>query len=68
MKPKARVKVKVGLRRDTTLIEPDAPPRRIDVRMAPPKYTERRRGTPGSGRKRGRAVMSQHPTRRPSGP
>lgn len=57
-------KVKVGLRHDTTIDEPGVPPRRVEVRLAPPKYTERRRGTPGSGRKRARAVMSQRPTSR----
>ena len=61
MKPNA--KVKVGLRRRTTFVEPGVPTRRVDVHVAPPRYTERRRGKPGAGHKRGRAVMSARPTR-----
>jgi hypothetical protein len=48
MKPKDRGKL------GTTRIEP---------RLAPPKYTERRRGKPGSGHKRPRAAMAPRPNR-----
>jgi hypothetical protein len=61
-----KTKVKVGLRHDSTIIEPGTPPRRVEVRLAPPRYTERRRGTPGSGRKRARAAMSPRSTSRRS--
>jgi hypothetical protein len=47
-----------ALRRDTVIVQPGAPPRRVEYRLAPPKYTERRRSRPGGGRKRARAVMA----------
>jgi hypothetical protein len=59
-------KAKIGLRRDSMILEPGTPARRVEVRLAPPKYTERRRGKPGSGHKRVRAVMSQRSTSRRS--
>ena len=34
------------------------PTKRIELHMAPPKYTERRRSKPGSGHKRARNVMA----------
>ena len=36
---------------------------RIELRLAPPKYTERRRSKPGTGNKRARGVMAARPTR-----
>jgi hypothetical protein len=36
---------------------------RIEPRMAPPKYTERRRSKPGTGNKRARGVMAPRPSR-----
>jgi hypothetical protein len=47
---------KVALRRDSMMLEGDAG-RRVESRLAPPKYTERRRTRPGAGRKRSRASM-----------
>ena len=34
-----------------------AGPRRVELRMAPPKHTERRHARPGSGIKKARNVM-----------
>jgi hypothetical protein len=48
---------KTAVRRDTMLIQSDQP-RRVETRMAPPRYTERRRAKPGAGIKRARAAMS----------
>ena len=48
--------VKVALRHGATVFESDQP-RRVEVRMAPPKYAERRHARPGSGIKRARGVM-----------
>jgi hypothetical protein len=56
-------KVKVALRRGATAFESDQP-RRFEVRMAPPKYAERRHARPGSGIKKARGVMSQKTRRR----
>ena len=47
---------KVAVRRDTTLLQSETP-RRVESRMAPPRYTERRRAKPGAGIKRARGVM-----------
>jgi hypothetical protein len=55
--------VKVALRRGASAYESDQP-RRIDVRMAPPRYAERRHARPGSGIKKARAVMSQKTRKR----
>jgi hypothetical protein len=49
-----------AVRRDTTLIQSEVP-RRVETRMAPPRYTERRRAKPGAGIKRSRASMSARP-------
>jgi hypothetical protein len=51
---------KVAVRRDTMLIQSDQP-RRVETRMAPPRYTERRRAKPGAGIKRSRAAMAPRP-------
>lgn len=39
----------------------ETPPRRIENRMAPPKYAERRHAKPGAGIKRSRASMARRP-------
>lgn len=54
---------KVALRRGATALESDKP-RRFDLRMAPPKYAERRHARPGSGIKKARGVMSPKTRRR----
>jgi hypothetical protein len=46
-----------AVRRDTTLLQSDVP-RRVETRMAPPKYAERRHARPGAGIKRSRANTS----------
>jgi hypothetical protein len=46
-----------AVRRDTTLVQSDVP-RRVETRMAPPKYAERQHARPGAGIKRSRANMS----------
>jgi hypothetical protein len=46
-----------AVRRDTTLIQ-STRRRRVESRMAPPKYTERRHAKPGAGIKRSRASMA----------
>jgi hypothetical protein len=51
---------KAAVRRDTMLIQSDRP-RRVESRMAPPPYTERRRAKPGAGIKRSRASMARRP-------
>ena len=50
--PKSRVTV--AIRRDTVLVQSKRP-RRIESRMAPPRYAERRHARPGAGIKRSRA-------------
>jgi hypothetical protein len=45
--------------RSAKALSKSAPPRRIDNRMAPPKYAERRHAKPGAGVKRSRASMSR---------
>ena len=60
MSPQAKRRqrsAKAAIRRGSTLIESKVP-RRIENRMAPPKYTERRRAKPGAGIKRSRANMA----------
>ena len=39
-------------------------PRRVDLRMAPPKHAERRHARPGSGIKKARGVMLPKTQRR----
>jgi hypothetical protein len=39
-------------------------PRRVESRMAPPRYAERRHARPGSGIKKARGVMSQKTRKR----
>ena len=46
-----------AIRRDTTLIQSKRP-RRVENRMAPPKYAERHHAKPGAGIKRSRASMA----------
>jgi hypothetical protein len=46
-----------AVRRDTTLLQANIP-RRVESRMAPPKYAERQHARPGAGIKRSRANMS----------
>ena len=53
-------RMKVAVRRDTTLFQ-SATPRRVEPRMAPPRYAERRHARPGAGIKRARAVMAKRP-------
>lgn len=45
-----------GLRRGDTIIEPGAY-RRVEYRVAPPRYAERHHARPGAGTKRARAAM-----------
>ena len=52
--------MKVAVRRDSTLFQ-SATPRRVEPRMAPPRYAERRHARPGAGIKRARAVMAKRP-------
>ena len=40
-----------------------AGPRRVELRMAPPKHAERRHARPGSGIKKARGVMLPSPPR-----
>jgi hypothetical protein len=47
-----------AVRRDTTLLQANMG-RRVETRMAPPKYAERRHAKPGAGIKRSRANMSR---------
>jgi hypothetical protein len=47
-----------AVRRGTTLLQSDVP-RRLETRMAPPRYAERQHARPGAGIKRSRANMSQ---------
>ena len=49
-----------AVRRDTTLLQ-SGTPRRVETRMAPPKYAERRHAKPGAGIKRARAAMAPKP-------
>jgi hypothetical protein len=51
---------KASVRRGTMILESDRP-RRIDVRVAPPKQAERRHARPGSGIKHARAAMLPKP-------
>lgn len=45
------------VRRDTTLVQ-GKELRRVETRMAPPRYAERRHARPGAGIKRSRANMA----------
>jgi len=47
---------KAAVRRKSMILESDRP-RRVDLRMAPPKQAERQHARPGSGIKRSRAAM-----------
>jgi hypothetical protein len=49
---------KVAVRRDTMLLQSDVP-RRVETRLAPPRYAERQHARPGAGIKRSRASMSR---------
>jgi len=60
MSPQAKRRqrsAKAAVRRGSTLVQSDRP-RRIETRMAPPKYAERRHAKPGAGVKRSRANMA----------
>ena len=60
MSPQAKRRqrsAKAAIRRGSTLIE-STMPRRVESRMAPPKYAERRHAKPGAGIKRSRANMT----------
>ena len=60
MSPQAKRRqrsAKVAFRRDATLVQSDQP-RRVETRMAPPRYAERRHAKPGAGIKRSRANMA----------
>jgi hypothetical protein len=46
-----------AVRRDTTLLQANIA-RRVETRMAPPKYAERQHARPGAGIKRSRANMT----------
>ena len=46
-----------AVRRDTTLVQWEVP-RRVETRMAPPRYAERQHARPGAGIKRARGTMS----------
>jgi hypothetical protein len=50
--------VKVAVRRDSMLLQSEAARHVEPPRLAPPRYTERRRARPGAGIKRSRANMS----------
>ena len=63
LKPKS--KGKIAVRRGTTLLEAEIP-RRVESRMAPPRYAERRHARPGAGIKRSRAIMTPRPRKRRS--
>ena len=63
MSPQAKRRqrsAKAAVRRDTMLLQSDTP-RRMETRMAPPKYAERQHARPGAGIKRARASMSAKP-------
>jgi hypothetical protein len=60
MSPQAKRRQRTAtaaIRRGTTLVQSDVP-RRVESRMAPPKYIERQHARPGAGIKRSRANMS----------
>jgi hypothetical protein len=60
MSPQAKRRqrsAKAAVRRGATLIQSDRA-RRVEPRMAPPKYAERRHAKPGAGVKRSRANMA----------
>jgi len=60
MSPQAKRRqrsAKAAVRRGSTLLQSDRP-RRVETRMAPPKYAERRHAKPGAGVKRSRANMA----------
>jgi hypothetical protein len=58
MSPQAKRSATAAIRRDTTLVQSNRP-RRVESRMAPPKYAERRHAKPGAGIKRSRASMAK---------
>ena len=49
---------RVAVSRGTTLLETDRR-RRMEFRLAPPRYTERQHAKPGAGIKRSRAAMAK---------
>jgi len=60
MSPQARRRqksAKAAVRRGATVMQSDRP-RRVETRMAPPKYAEQRHAKPGAGVKRSRANMA----------
>jgi hypothetical protein len=52
---------KAAVRLGTTMLESARAARRVESRLAPPKYAERRRAKPGAGIKRSRASMAPRP-------
>ena len=50
---------KGALRRGTMLMQSQISQRRVEPRLAPPKYAERQHARPGAGIKRSRAAMSK---------
>jgi hypothetical protein len=54
-------RAKVAIRRGATLLETGRHARPMETRLAPPRYTERRRARPGAGIKRSRAAMAKRP-------
>jgi hypothetical protein len=64
MSPQAKRRqrtAKAAVRRGTMLLESTKTAGRVETRMAPPKYAERRRARPGAGIKRSRANMAPKP-------
>jgi len=51
---------KARVRHGASLMQTDRP-RRIEIHLAPPRYTERQHARPGAGIKRSRAAMAQRP-------
>ena len=50
-----------AIKRDITLLESSRTARRVEFRMAPPRYAERRHARPGAGIKCSRASMAPRP-------
>jgi hypothetical protein len=54
---KSKSRAKAAVRRGTMLLQSQVP-RRMEPRLAPPRYAERRHARPGAGIKRSRASMA----------
>jgi hypothetical protein len=64
MSPQAKRRqrsAKAEVRRGTMLLESTKMAGRVETRMAPPRYAERRHARPGAGIKRSRATMAPKP-------